>query len=138
MKKLLALVLLLGFAAAAQAFEIKAKSDNPQFSEDALRGAVQQAATSIGSRIPDDPNIKVYIYSRRLQAKDGQFLYLHRIQLRKAFAGKAPYAYRGWLPIESIERYGIDNPEGSRAALDELLREFFTKFKSVDPNQDFE
>lgn len=121
-------------AAPAQAFEIKTRSDNPAISEDVLRAAVNEVSAEIGHRIPEDPNIKVYVYTRALPSKiDGQTLYFHRVQLTKAFSGAAPYPTRAWLPIKSVERFGVDDAATVRLKLDEALREFFTQLKSIDP-----
>jgi hypothetical protein len=90
----------------------------------------------VGSKIPNDPNIKVYVYSAARPSKiEGQTIYFHRIQLTKAFAAGAPYPINAWLPIKSVERYGIEDAATVRARLDEALREFFTQVNALDPNQ---
>ncbi len=120
----------------AAAFEIKTRSENPAISEDVLRAAVNQISAEVGHRIPEDPNIKVYVYTRALPSKiEGQTIYFHRVQLTKAFAGPAPYPTRAWLPIKSTERFGVDDAATVRAKLDETLREFFTQLKTVDPGK---
>ena len=126
-------------AAAAQAFTLSAKSDNPLIGEDALRAQTLQIAAEIGNRIPDDPNVKVSVYSRAIPAKqgEGRYLYLHRIELRRAFNAGPPYPYAGYLPIETKERYGIGSEAEMRAALEQYLRLFFTDLKAVDPNVGF-
>ena len=119
----------------AQAFEIKTRSENPAISEDALRAAVNQISAEVGQRIPETPDIKVYVYTRALPSKiEGQTIYFHRVQLTKAFTGAAPYPTRAWLPIKSVERYGVDDAATVRAKLDDALREFFRALKSVDPD----
>ncbi|GAC1626663.1 MAG: hypothetical protein NVS9B10_14820 [Nevskia sp.] len=123
-------------SASAQAFEIKTRSENPAISEDALRAAVNQIAAEVGQRIPETPDIKVYVYSRALPSKiEWQTIYFHRVQLTKAFTGPAPYPTRAWLPIKSVERYGVDDAATARAKLDEALRDFFRALKSVDPDK---
>ncbi|MDE0854354.1 MAG: hypothetical protein OSA97_08020 [Nevskia sp.] len=133
------LVLACAAAGAAQAFTISAKSENPLVTEDALRGATQQVAAEIGNRIPDDPNVKVTVFTRAVPAKQGQgrYVYLHRIELRRAFNAGPPYPYAGWLPIQAQEQYGVGSEAEMRAKLDEALRAFFTALKPVDPNVGF-
>jgi hypothetical protein len=129
---LLAATVTLSFS--AQAFDIKTRSDNPAITDAALRAAVNEIAAEVGNSIPQSPDIKVYVYTRALPSKiEGQVIYLHRVQLTKAFSGEAPYPTHAWLPIKSAERYGVDDPVAVRAKLDETLREFFTQMKSVDP-----
>jgi hypothetical protein len=126
-------------AGSAQAFTIKTQSENPLLTDDVLRSATQQAAAAVGNNIPDDPNVKVYVASKARPTKqaDGSYVYLHRIELRRAFNAGPPYAYAGWLPIESHERYGVGTPDQVRADLDQMLREFFTTMKTVDPAKGF-
>ncbi len=128
-------VLALGAAGAAQAFNIKATSENPMMSVDALRSATVQAAAGVA--IPDDPNIKVTVFSRAVPSKIGQnqLIYLHRIELRRAFNGSTPpYPFAGWLPIETVERYGVGDDKEVRDELDHVLHDFFVKVKAIDPN----
>jgi hypothetical protein len=128
-------VLALGAAGAAQAFNIKATSENPMMSVDALRSATVQAAAGVA--IPDDPNVKVTVFSRAVPSKIGQnqLIYLHRIELRRAFNGPTPpYPFAGWLPIETVERYGVGDDKEVRDELDHVLHDFFTKVKAIDPN----
>ena len=126
-------------AAAAQAFTISAKSENPLITDDALRSATQQMAAEVGNRIPDNPDVKVTVYTRAVAAKQGQgrYVYLHRIELRRAFNAGPPYPYAGWLPIQTREFYGIGTEAEMRAKLDQYLRIFFTDLKPVDPNVGF-
>ena len=126
-------------AGAAQAFTISAKSESPLVTEDALRNATQQVAAEIGNRIPDSPDVKVAVFTRAVATKQGQgrYVYLHRIELRRAFNAGPPYPYAGWLPIETKEQYGIGSEAEVRTALDQSLRAFFTELKPVDPNVGF-
>lgn len=118
----------------ARAFEVKIRSENPALSEAAVRAAVNQIASEVGHRIPETPEIKVSVYTRAMPSKiEGQTIYLHRVQLTKAFAGGAPYATRAWLPIKTVENYGVDDAAAVRAKLDDTLREFFQALKTVDP-----
>jgi hypothetical protein len=119
----------------AQAFNLVTHSENPQIPDTELRSTVLQAGA--GSNIPNDPNIKVYVFSKVIQVptNDGQLVYFHRIELRKAFSGSKPYPYRGWLPIESVERYGLWGPDQSRAEFQKAVQEFFAKVNALDPNQ---
>ncbi len=137
--KLALVVLACAAAGAAQAFTISAKSENPLVTEDALRNATQQVAAEIGNRIPDSPDIKVTVFTRAVPTKQGQgrYVYLHRIELRRAFNAGPPYPYAGWLPIDSKEQYGVGSEAEVRAALDQSLRAFFTELKPVDPNVGF-
>lgn len=126
----------LALCGAAQAFELKTRSENPAIGEDVLRAAANQISAEVGSKIPSDPNIKVYVYSAARPSKiEGQTIYFHRIQLTKAFAAGAPYPTSAWLPIKSVERYGIEDAATVRAKLDEALRDFFTQVNALDPNQ---
>ncbi len=116
-----ALVLAWAAAGAAQAFTISARSESPLVTQDALRNATQQVAAEIGNRIPDSPDIKVTVFTRAVATKQGpgRYVYLHRIELRRAFNAGPPYPYAGWLPIETKEQYGIGSEaEVARAALD--------------------
>ena len=140
MKRALFVVLLCALSASAQAFNLVVKSENPQIAEDALRSAALQIAGQVGNQIPDDANVKVWVYSRAVPSKDqpSRLVYLHKIELRRAFAtDKAPYPYRGFLALRTTERYGADEPAVMRAQLDEALKEFFTRMKGVDPGKGF-
>ena len=132
-------VLAWAVAGAAQAFTIKTESENPLLTADALTAATQQMATTVGNNIPDSPDVKVYVYSKVSASKqgDGRYIFLHRIELRRAFNAGPPYPYAGWLPIESRERYGVGSADEVRAKLDEALRDFFTHMKQVDPVKGF-
>jgi hypothetical protein len=135
--KLAFAVLALGAAGVAQAFNIKASSENPMEPVDALRSATQQAASAVGASIPDDPNIKVTVFTRAQPSKigQGQYIYLHRIELRRAFNGPTPpYPFAGWLPIQTTEHYGVGDEKEVREELDAVLRKFFTEVKAIDPN----
>lgn len=132
---------LLVWAGAAQAFTLVAKSESPLIDEASLRAQTQKLAAEIGQRIPDDPKVKVDVYTRA-QATPGtpqHYIYLHRVELRRAFnAQTPPYPYAGYLPIETVERYGVGDAQEARAALDQALRTFFTRLKNVDPAQAFQ
>jgi hypothetical protein len=135
--KLLFVVLAWTAAGAAQAFNIKATSENPMEPVDALRAATQQAAAAVGSSIPDNADVKVTVFSRAIPSKIGQnqYIYLHRIELRRAFnAMTPPYPFAGWLPIQTVERYGVGSDQEVRSELDHVLQDFFTKVKAIDPN----
>ncbi|HZR35900.1 MAG TPA: hypothetical protein VFA75_11030 [Nevskia sp.] len=135
--KLAFAILAFGAAGAAQAFNISAKSENPMIGQDGLRSATQQMASQVGSRIPDNADVKVTVFSRAQPSKIGQnqYIYLHRIELRRAFnAMSPPYPFAGWLPIETVERYGVGDDKEVRDELDHVLNEFFTKVKAIDPN----
>lgn len=141
-KQLLLAFLLFGMIGAAQAFELKVKSDSPVVSEEALRSAVIAAAAAIGNNIPNSPKVKVTVYTKAIpsNSESGRFTFLHRIELRRVFIADAPYPYRGWLPEPdaTVERYGVADPAEIKAKLDEVLHEFFTKLKPVDPEKGFE
>lgn len=141
-KHLLLALLLCGAATSASAFELKVKSDSSVVSEEDLRTAVNAIAVSIGNNIPNDPKVKVTVYTKAIpsNSETGRFTFLHRIELRRVFTADAPYPYRGWLPEPdaTVERYGVADPAEIKAKLDEVLREFFTKLKPVDPAKGFE
>jgi hypothetical protein len=134
-----ATILSWGAAASAQAFNIMTHSEDPLLSDEVLRSAVLQTAASVGNNIPDNPNVKVYVSSKARPTKlaDGTYVYLHRIELRRAFNAGPPYPYAGWLPVESREEYGVGGPEEVRAKLDQALRDFFTQLKQDDPQTGF-
>jgi len=135
-------VLLLSAATSAQAFELKVKSDSSVVSEQELRAAVNAAAVAVGNNIPNDPKVKVSIYSKAIpsNSETGRFTFLHRIELRRVFTAAAPYPYRGWLPEPdaTVERYGVADPAEIKAKLEDLLNEFFTRLKTIDPEKGFE
>jgi len=141
-KHLLLAFLLSGAFGSAQAFELKAKSDSTVISEEALRAAVNAAAASIGNNIPNDPKVKVTVYTKAIPSNSeaGRFTFLHRIELRRVFIAGAPYPYRGWLPEPdaTVERYGVADPAEIKAKLDEVLHDFFTRLKPIDPAKGFE
>lgn len=121
-------------SASVQAFQINVRSDNPAISENVLRAEVNRISGEVGNRIPETPDIKVYVYTRAMPSKiEGQTIYLHRVQLTKAITAGPPYPTRAWLPIRSVERYGVDDAETVRAKLEETLRDFFKTLKNVDP-----
>lgn len=122
----------------ASAFELKVKSENPLIDEAAIRAATLAAASQVGHRIPEDPDIKVFVFSRALESKiKGQMIYFHRVQLTKAVSGGRPYPVNAWLPVKTIERFGVDEPELIRQQLDVALKDFFTQLQSVSPDQGF-
>jgi len=129
-------------AGSAHAFVIATKTESPLFTDDQLRSATLAAAASVGSNVPDDPNVKIFVSSKGRLVKQGvagNYVYIHRVELRRAFnAGVAPYPYAGWIPIDSYEFYGIGSPEEARAKLDETLRTYFTKLKATDPAKGFQ
>jgi hypothetical protein len=126
-------------ATPARAFEIRARSDNPLISADAMKARALEIAAEIGTRIPDDPRIRVSVYSRSHDSRiAGSQIYLHRIQLTKAFTSTAPYPYAGYLPLRSVERYGVDAEAGVREQFDEALRAFFRQMLAQDPNRELE
>lgn len=123
----------------ATAFELKVKTENPQVDEATARAAVARVSAEIGHRIPQDPDIKVFVYTRALESKiQGQLIYFHRVQLTKAVTGGRPYPVKAWLPVKTVERFGVDEPELIRQQLDATLRDFFTQMKTVDPDKGFE
>lgn len=138
MKQSLLLMLAALLPLSASAFEIKARSDSAMLDEPTVTAMVKSVAGQIGHSIPQDPNIKVSVYTRAVVSKiEGKMIYFHRVQLTKAFAGKEPYPTAAWLPIKTVERYGIDAPDTLKGTLDEALRDFFTQMKSVDPKVGF-
>jgi hypothetical protein len=141
-KHLLSAFLLFGAAASAQAFDLKVKSDSSVVSEQDLRSAVNAVAVAVGNNIPNDPKVKVTVYTKAIpsNSETGRYTFLHRIELRRVFLAAAPYPYRGWLPEPdaTVERYGVADPAEIKAKLDEVLQEFFTRLKPIDPSKGFE
>lgn len=122
----------------ASAFEIKVRSDNPVLDVPTVTAMVQTISTEIGNTIPQNPNIKVSVYTRAVVSKiEGNMIYFHRVQLTKAFAGKEPYPTAAWLPIKTVERYGVDAADTLKGSLEDALRDFFRQMKAVDPKVGF-
>jgi len=119
----------------AGAFDIQTRTDNVLFTDEAMKARTLAIAAEIGTKIPDDPRIRVSVYSRALESQvEGSMIYLHRIQLTKAFTSSPPYPFAGYLPLRSVERYGIDGEDGMREKFDEALRVFFKQMLALDPN----
>lgn len=138
MKKPLFLTLAALLPLSASAFEIKARSDNAALDVATITSMVNAIGNEVGHTIPDDPNIKVSVYTRAVVSKiEGQMIYFHRVQLTKAFAGPAPYPTAAWLPIKTSEHYGIDAPDTLKGSFEATLRDFFQQMKSVDPKTGF-
>ncbi|MBA4284051.1 MAG: hypothetical protein C0434_00780 [Xanthomonadaceae bacterium] len=122
-------------SAQAGAFDIQARSDNLLLTDTAMKARALEIAAEIGTRIPDDPRIRVSVYSRALESKiEGSLIYFHRVQLTKAFTSSPPYPFAGYLPLRSVERYGVDVEDGMREKFDEALRVFFKQMLTLDPN----
>lgn len=122
----------------AAAFEIRARSDSAALDVPTITAMVQAISAEIGHTIPQDPNIKVAVYTRAVVSKiEGNMIYFHRVQLTKAFSGKEPYPTAAWLPIKTVERYGVDAPNTLKSSLEATLRDFFQQMKSVDPKVGF-
>jgi hypothetical protein len=118
----------------ASAFEIKARSDSAALDVPTITAMVQAISTEVGHTIPQDPNIKVSVYTRAVVSKiEGKMIFFHRVQLTKAFNGREPYPTAAWLPIKTVERYGVDEPNTLKGSLEDTLRDFFQQMKSVDP-----
>lgn len=131
---LLPLLAILLLPLSVGAFEIRARSDSPVLDVPTVTAMVLAISTEVGNTIPQDPNIKVSVYTRAVVSKiEGKMVYFHRVQLTKAFAGREPYPTAAWLPIKTVERYGIDAPNTLKASLEDALRDFFQQMKSVDP-----
>lgn len=117
----------------AAAFEITARTDNVLISTDAMTARTLEIAAEVGHSIPDDPRVRISVYSRALESQfEGTLIYLHRVQLTKAFQSTPPYPFAGYLPLRSVERYGVDDEAGMREKLDETLRVFFTQMKTLE------
>lgn len=130
--RLLAL-LLLAAAGHAQAFQLNIRTDNVLLDEATIRARTTAIAAEVGVNIPDDPRVRISVYSRALESQiEGTKIYLHRAQLTKAFTSAAPYPFQGYVPIRNVERYGVDDDAGMREKLDETLREFFKIMKTMD------
>lgn len=134
--RLFAMLALLA-AGPVAAFEISARSDNVLIADDVAKARALEIAAEIGSTIPDDPRIRVSVYSRALESQfEGALIYLHRVQLTKAFSSTPPYPFAGYLPLRSVERYGIADENVMREKFDEALRVFFKQMLTVDPEAD--
>ncbi|WP_293372728.1 hypothetical protein [Nevskia sp.] len=122
----------------ASAFEIKARSNSAVLDEATITEMVKAVAAEVGHTIPQDPNIKVSVYTRAVVSEiEGKMIYFHRVQLTKAFVGQAPYPTAAWLPVKTNERYGIDAPETLKASFETTLRDFFQQMKLIDPKIGF-
>jgi len=138
MKRSLLLLLAALLPLSASAFEIKARSESTLLDEPTMTAMVKSVAAKVGHTIPDDPNIKVSVYSRAVvSTTEGKMIYFHRVQLTKAFVGKEPYPTAAWLPVKTNERYGIDSPNTLKGSFEETLRDFFTQMKTIDPKVGF-
>ena len=121
----------------AAAFDITARTDNVLMTDEAMKARALEIAAEIGSNIPDDPRIRVSVYSRALESQfEGSLIYLHRVQLTKSFSSTPPYPFAGYLPLRSVERYGVAAEDGMREKFDEALRVFFKQMLTVDPEAD--
>jgi len=119
------------------AFDMTARTDNVLMTDQAMKARALEIAAEIGTNIPDDPRIRVSIYSRALESQfEGSLIYLHRVQLTKAFSSTPPYPFAGYLPLRSVERYGVADEDGMREKFDEALRVFFKQMLAVDPDAD--
>lgn len=118
----------------ASAFEIRARSDSDALDVPTVIAMVEAVSRDVGHTIPQDPNIKVSVYTRAVLSKiEGQMIYFHRVQLTKAFTGPAPYPTAAWLPIKTVERYGVGPQDALGTGLETTIRDFFEQMKSVDP-----
>ena len=134
---LLAAVAVLFTAGPVAAFNITARTDNVLMTEDAMKARALEIAAEVGSTIPDDPRIRVSVYSRALESQfEGSLIYLHRVQLTKSFTSTPPYPFAGYLPLRSVERYGVAAEDGMRDKFDETLRVFFKQMLTVSPETD--
>lgn len=131
---LIAAAVALFAATPAAAFDITARTDNVLMTDAAMKARALEIAAEIGTTIPDDPRIRVSVYSRALESQfEGSLIYLHRVQLTKSFSSTPPYPFAGYLPLRSVERYGVADEDGMREKFDETLRVFFKQMLTVDP-----
>jgi hypothetical protein len=131
-----ALALLLTFAGAAQAYELRAKVDGGLTTVEAASEQVRRIGEQVGHNIPDSDQIRVHlIVESKNRANSSEILYNHRVELRKLFDGRdtPPYPVGGWFVIYTSEIYGIGTPDKARAELDAAIRQFFTEMKKVNP-----
>ncbi len=134
MRSVLAGLCLLLTGSLAQAFELVVQADHEVIPAEEIRAMTLRIAQTVGHQIPDDPQIKVVVTAKaRLRKQTRMHLYYHRIQLTKSFAGEAPYPVRAWLPIKSIEHYGVANAQELRKELSETLTQFFQELRPIDP-----
>ncbi len=131
-----ALLFLMAFAGGAQAYELRAKSENSAVSVQELADLVHKIGDQVGHNVPDSDQIHVHVISEaRNRSNSAEILYNHRIELRKLFDGRdhEPYPVAGWFVIYTSEEFGIGTPEKSRAELENAIRRFFTELKKVNP-----
>jgi len=131
-----ALVLLLGFAGVAQAYELRAKVDGGLTTVEEASEMVRHIGDQVGHNIPDSDQIRVHlIVSSKKRANSDETLYNVRIELRKLFDGRdtPPYPVGGWFVIFTKETYGIGRADDLKKDLDRTVRDFFTELKKVNP-----
>lgn len=133
------LLLALGFAGSAQAYELRAKSENSMVSVEELSEMVKRIGDASAHNIPDSDQVRVYaITEARPRANSQEILYNHRVELRKLFDGRdtPPYPVGGWFVIYTSEIYGIGPPEKMKSELEGAIKKFFTDLRGLDPKKD--
>lgn len=127
------LLLLVMAGAPARAYNLDLRTDNSLVSEDTLHQMVISAGRGTQNDIPDTKWVYVHVLTRAKSrlTDPGQYVFYHRIELRRHFKSTDPYTYNGWLPIHREEVYGVDNAKGVRQSLNITLRRFFEDVKNL-------
>jgi len=134
-----AAVVLLAFASGAQAYELRAKSENSAISVQDLSALVHKIGDETAHNIPDSDQIRVHVITEaRPRANSSEILYNHRVELRKFFDGRdtPPYPVAGWFVIYTSETFGIGTPEKAKSELESTIRKFFVELRKIDPKKD--
>ena len=135
-RTLTALALMLAFTATAQAYDLHAKSQSTLTGAQDLATLVKSIGDQVGQNIPQSDQIQVWVISQARQREGGdEFLYNHRVELRKLLNGRnqPPYPTAGWYVIYTSETYGIGSEQRTRVELERVIRNFFEHLKGLDP-----
>lgn len=131
-----ALVLLLVWVGAAQAYELRAKSESALNTAQELADIVRRAGEQVGHNIPQSDQIRVHVISEaRTREGSSEIIWNHRVELRKLFDSRrvGPYPMGGWLVIYTSESYGVGKEQDARVDLERTAVKFFEDLKQIDP-----
>src|SRR5262245_51619866 len=98
-----AALVLLAWAGAAQAYDLRTKSESELIGAKELADLVTRIGNEVGTSIPQSDQIRVHAFTQTKPRADkpdnGDILYDHRVELRKLFNSReqGPYPMAGWL-----------------------------------------